>query len=60
MNACPESIKGYLSLINRRFGQVTSELRDQVKDEFIGKRGSAKRDKYEQELQMELLGVMIQ
>ncbi len=32
---------------------------DQVKDEFIGKRGSAKRDKYEQELQLELLGDMI-
>lgn len=32
---------------------------DQVKDEFIGKRGTAKRDKYEQELQLELLGDMI-
>ena len=32
---------------------------DQVKDEFIGKRGSAKRDKYEQDLQLELLGDMI-
>src|SRR5688572_11574884 len=32
---------------------------DQVKDEFIGKRGTTKRDKYEQDLQMELLGDMI-
>jgi HTH-type transcriptional regulator / antitoxin HipB len=32
---------------------------DQVKDEFIGKRGTSKRDKYEQDLQMELLGEMI-
>lgn len=28
----------------------------QVKDEFIGKRGSAKRDKYEQELKLKLQG----
>lgn len=32
---------------------------DQVKDKFIGKRGTAKREKYEQDLQMELLGDMI-
>jgi HTH-type transcriptional regulator/antitoxin HipB len=32
---------------------------DQIKDEFIGKRGTIKREKYEQELQMELLGDMI-
>ena len=32
---------------------------DQVKDEFIGKRGTANREKYEQELQLELLGDMI-
>jgi HTH-type transcriptional regulator / antitoxin HipB len=32
---------------------------DQVKDEFIGKRGTDKRDRYEQDLQMELLGDMI-
>lgn len=32
---------------------------DQIKDEFIGKRGTTKRDKYEQDLQMELLGDMI-
>ncbi|MBK9047697.1 MAG: helix-turn-helix transcriptional regulator [Bacteroidetes bacterium] len=32
---------------------------DQVKDEFIGKRGSDKREKYEQELQLELLGDII-
>ena len=32
---------------------------DQVKDEFIGKRGTTKREKYEQELQMELLGDII-
>lgn len=32
---------------------------DEVKDEFIGKKGSVKRDKYEQDLQMELLGDMI-
>ena len=32
---------------------------DQIKDEFIGKRGTTKREKYEQELQMELLGDMI-
>jgi DNA-binding XRE family transcriptional regulator len=32
---------------------------DQIKDEFIGKHGSSKREKYEQELQMDLLGDMI-
>ncbi|CAN5384996.1 helix-turn-helix transcriptional regulator [soil metagenome] len=32
---------------------------DQVKDEFIGKSGTIKREKYEQDLQMELLGDMI-
>ena len=32
---------------------------DQIKDEFIGKRGTTKREKYEQDLQMELLGDMI-
>ena len=32
---------------------------DQVKDEFIGKRGSETREKYEQELQLELLGDII-
>ncbi len=32
---------------------------DEIKDEFIGKRGTGKRDRYEQELQMELLGDMI-
>ena len=32
---------------------------DEIKDEFIGKRGSSKRDLYEQELQLEVLGDMI-
>jgi len=32
---------------------------DEIKDEFIGKRGSQKRDLYEQELQLEVLGDMI-
>lgn len=32
---------------------------DEIKDEFIGKRGTAKRDMYEQELQLEVLGDMI-
>ncbi len=32
---------------------------DEIKDEFIGKRGTAKRDIYEQELQLEALGDMI-
>ncbi|HLG04035.1 MAG TPA: helix-turn-helix transcriptional regulator [Bacteroidia bacterium] len=32
---------------------------DQIKDEFIGKRGTGKREKYEQDLKMELLGDMI-
>lgn len=32
---------------------------NQIKDEFIGKRGTNKREKYEQDLQMELLGDMI-
>ncbi|MFA4851999.1 MAG: helix-turn-helix transcriptional regulator [Bacteroidales bacterium] len=31
----------------------------EIKDEFIGKRGTAKRDLYEQELQLEVLGDMI-
>lgn len=32
---------------------------EEVKDEFIGKRGSDTRDEYEYELQMELIGGMI-
>ena len=32
---------------------------DEIKDEFIGKKGTGKRKKYQQELQMELLGDMI-
>ena len=32
---------------------------DEIKDEFIGKRGTQKRDLYEQELQLEVLGDMI-
>jgi HTH-type transcriptional regulator / antitoxin HipB len=32
---------------------------EEVKDELIGKKGTNKRDKYEHELQMELLGGMI-
>ena len=32
---------------------------DQVKDKFIGTKGTPKREKYEQELQLEMLGEMI-
>jgi len=32
---------------------------DEIKDEFIGKKGTPKRDKYERELSRELLGEMI-
>jgi len=32
---------------------------DQIKDEFIGKQGTIKRDKYKQDLQLELLGDII-
>lgn len=32
---------------------------NEIKDEFIGKRGTEKRDLYEQELQLEVLGDMI-
>lgn len=32
---------------------------DQIKDEMVGKRGTAKRDEYEFELNLELLGEMI-
>jgi HTH-type transcriptional regulator/antitoxin HipB len=32
---------------------------DQIKDEFIGKKGTEKRQVYEQELQLEVLGEMI-
>jgi HTH-type transcriptional regulator/antitoxin HipB len=32
---------------------------DEIKDDFIGKKGTAKREKYEQDLQLELLGDMI-
>ena len=32
---------------------------DQIKDEMIGKRGTSKRDEYEFELNLELLGQMI-
>ena len=32
---------------------------DQIKDEFIGKTGTERRTRYEQELQLELMGEMI-
>jgi len=32
---------------------------DEIKDEFVGKRGASKREQYEQELQLDLLGDMI-
>jgi plasmid maintenance system antidote protein VapI len=32
---------------------------DEIKDDFIGKKGSEKREKYEQDLKLELLGDMI-
>jgi len=32
---------------------------DEIKDEFIGKRGTSKREKYGHDLQVELLGEMI-
>ena len=32
---------------------------DEVKDRFVGEQGSVKREKYEYELQMELIGEMI-
>lgn len=32
---------------------------DQIKDEFIGEKGTEKRNRYEQELQLELLGDLI-
>lgn len=32
---------------------------DQIKDEFIGEKGTLKRTRYEQELQLEMLGEMI-
>ncbi len=32
---------------------------DEVKDRFVGEQGTAKREKYEYELQMELIGEMI-
>jgi plasmid maintenance system antidote protein VapI len=40
-------------------GKMKLYTMDQVKDKFIGKRGTEKREKYEMELQMELLGEMI-
>ena len=32
---------------------------DEIKDEFIGKQGTTRRDQYEQELQMDVLGQVI-
>ncbi len=32
---------------------------DEIKNDFIGKKGTVRRDRYEQELRMELLGEMI-
>ena len=32
---------------------------DEIKDEFIGKKGSSERDSYEYELRMEILGELI-
>jgi len=32
---------------------------DEIKDEFIGKKGSSERDNYEYELRMEILGELI-
>ena len=32
---------------------------DEIKDEFLGKKGTAKRDQYEYDLQMDVLGELI-
>ncbi len=42
-----------------RNGLIKLYTFEQIKDEFIGKRGSTKRESYEQELQLELLGDII-
>lgn len=39
--------------------KLTTYTFDQIKDEMVGKRGTTKRDDYEFELNLELLGEMI-
>lgn len=39
--------------------QVKSFTLDEMKDKFIGKKGTSKREQYEYELRMDLLGQMI-
>ena len=39
--------------------KIKSYSLDEVKDKFIGKKGSSKRDLYEQELQMDVIGELI-
>lgn len=39
--------------------QVKSFSLDEMKDKFIGKKGTSKREQYEYELRMDLLGQMI-
>ena len=40
-------------------GKIKSYSFDEVKDKFIGKKGTAKRDEYERALSLDLLGEMI-
>jgi HTH-type transcriptional regulator/antitoxin HipB len=42
-----------------KIGKVKTKTLSQIKDKYIGKRGSADREKYEYELHMEILGKMI-
>lgn len=39
--------------------KVKTHTLDEVKDRFIGKRGTPKRDRYEYELEMEVIGGLI-
>lgn len=45
--------------MNAKDKKIKTYTLDQIKDEMIGKRGTANRDGYEFELNLELVGVMI-
>jgi DNA-binding XRE family transcriptional regulator len=42
-----------------KIDKVKTKTLSQIEDKYIGKRGSAEREKYEYELRMEILGKMI-
>jgi len=52
-----ETIK--IKICNHEKGKIKMMTLDHLKDEHIGKTGTAERDEYEMELKVEILGEMI-